>query len=173
VTEEVSLRGVAAEDLELLGRWRSDPEHESAFGDFLSLARLRNPYRERWEIDGLISEDEGILLICRAGEPVGGIQWHPVMYGPNRGSQALNIGISIAPQARGKGVGTAAQRLIWEWLFRHTLVNRVEASTDVENIAEQRALEKAGFTREGVLRGSQFRRGEWRDLVLYSRLRSD
>ena len=36
-----------------------------------------------------------------------------------------------------------------------------------------RALEKAGFTREGVLRGAQFRRGEWHDLVSYARLRND
>ena len=44
---------------------------------------------------------------------------------------------------------------------------------DVENVAEQRALERAGFTREGVLRGAQHRRGRWRDLVLYARLRDD
>jgi RimJ/RimL family protein N-acetyltransferase len=49
----------------------------------------------------------------------------------------------------------------------------VEASTDVENLAEQRALERAGFTREGVLRHAQFRDGGFRDLVLYSRLRGD
>ncbi|MFB9895158.1 GNAT family N-acetyltransferase [Planobispora takensis] len=40
-------------------------------------------------------------------------------------------------------------------------------------MAEQRALKKAGFTREGVLRGAGFRAGEWHDGVLYSFLRSD
>ncbi len=43
----------------------------------------------------------------------------------------------------------------------------------MENVAEQKALEKAGYTREGVLRGTQFRRGHWHDLVQYSRLRND
>ena len=43
----------------------------------------------------------------------------------------------------------------------------------MENLAEQRALERAGFTREGGLRHAQFRDGEFRDLVLYSRLRGD
>lgn len=52
-------------------------------------------------------------------------------------------------------------------------MNRIQASTDVTNVAEQRALEKAGFTREGVLRGAQFRDGSWHDLFLYSLLRSD
>ncbi len=52
-------------------------------------------------------------------------------------------------------------------------MNRIEASTDVENLAEQKALGKAGFTREGVLRGAQFRLGTWHDMVQYSRLRHD
>ena len=54
-----------------------------------------------------------------------------------------------------------------------TLVERIEAETDVENVAEQRALERAGFTREGVLRHAQFRAGRWRDSVIYSILRAE
>ena len=54
-----------------------------------------------------------------------------------------------------------------------TWVNRVEASTDSANLAEQRSLEKAGYIREGVARGSQFRAGAYHDLVTYSRLRGD
>ncbi|MBT0771053.1 GNAT family N-acetyltransferase [Kineosporia sp. J2-2] len=169
----MTLRAVGAEDLDLLGQWRNDPEHESVYGDFLPMARRQNPFPERWDVDGLLGEDNGTLMICVAGRPVGAVQWHPVHYGPNRGSQALNIGIAIAPAARGQGVGSRAQRLVCEWLFRHTTVNRVEASTDIENLAEQRSLEKAGFTREGLLRGAQFRGGAWHDLVQYSRLRND
>lgn len=41
------------------------------------------------------------------------------------------------------------------------------------NLPEQRALDKAGFTREGVLRGAQWRLGSWHDMVLFSRLRAD
>ena len=172
---EVTLRAVGQEELELIGRWRNDPEHESEFGDFLVMARQQHRFRYQsdWQMNGLLTEDNGTLLICRDGEPVGTVSWHPVRYGPNPGSQALNIGLAITPGARGQGVGTAAQRLAYQWLFRHTTVNRVEASTDVKNVAEQRALEKAGFTREGIMRGAQFRGGQWHDLVQYSRLRAD
>ncbi|MFE9450159.1 GNAT family N-acetyltransferase [Streptomyces sp. NPDC006739] len=41
------------------------------------------------------------------------------------------------------------------------------------NIAEQRALEWAGFTREGILRGACFRAGAWHDMVMYSVLRAE
>lgn len=36
-----------------------------------------------------------------------------------------------------------------------------------------RVLEKAGFTKEGLIRKSVFIRGEWRDGILYSILRED
>jgi len=52
-------------------------------------------------------------------------------------------------------------------------VQRIEASTHEESTAEQRALEKAGFTLEGVLRAAEYRGGRWRDGYLCSRLRTD
>ena len=77
------------------------------------------------------------------------------------------------PEFRGKGYGTTAQRLLADYLFTTTTANRLEAGTDVENVGEQRALEKAGFVREGIRRGSQFRGGTWRDMAIYGRLRDD
>ncbi|MFG3547631.1 GNAT family N-acetyltransferase [Streptomyces sp. NPDC047725] len=74
---------------------------------------------------------------------------------------------------RGKGYGKRAQRLLVEYLFAHTRVNRVEASTEVANVAEQKALEGAGSVREGVVRGACFRGGAWRDMVMYSILRAE
>ena len=50
---------------------------------------------------------------------------------------------------------------------------RIQADTDPMNIASQRALEKAGFKREGILRKTYFCRGEWKDTVLYSVLREE
>ncbi len=43
----------------------------------------------------------------------------------------------------------------------------------MENLPEQRSLEKAGYVREGIQRGAQFRAGAYHDLVTYSRLRDD
>ena len=35
------------------------------------------------------------------------------------------------------------------------------------------ACERAGFRREGVLRGARFREGDWRDMLMYGLLRTD
>jgi RimJ/RimL family protein N-acetyltransferase len=74
---------------------------------------------------------------------------------------------------RGLRQGAEAHRLLVRYLFEHTTVHRIEAVTEVGNAAEQRALEKAGFAREGVMRGECWRGGEWRDTVIYSILRTD
>ena len=156
----VTLRKVTAVDLPLLDGWRRDPAAEGVFNDF-----GLPPTKATVQGNHLVVEVDG--------EPVGTVSWQDVRYGPNDESRAVNIGIALIPSARGRGLGATAQRMLAAYLFRTTTVHRVEASTDVENVAEQRSLERAGFTREGVLRGAQFRAGEWHDLVGYSRLRDD
>ncbi|HEX2680049.1 MAG TPA: GNAT family protein, partial [Candidatus Dormibacteraeota bacterium] len=123
--------------------------------------------------NGLVGEARGTLIVERVvdGEPVGTVGWRAVAYGPNAESRAWNIGISLVPEARGKGLGAEAQRLLAQYLFATTSANRIEAMTDVENIAEQHALEKAGYHRDGVMLGAQFRAGGYHDLVVYSVIR--
>lgn len=129
---------------------------------------------EDWgERDAPRLTDLGRLVVELDGVRAGSMSWHPVYYGPNVGSRAYNVGISLGEEFRGHGVGSVAQRLLVEHLFATTDVLRIEASTDVHNIAEQRALEKAGFQREGVLRGAQRRVDGWHDLAVYAVLRTD
>jgi RimJ/RimL family protein N-acetyltransferase len=113
------------------------------------------------------------VLDAATGELLGGVSWHAVDYGGTLGCSAWNIGIGLLPSARGRGVGSTAQRLLAEHLFATTPLDRIEAGTDIENVAEQKALARAGFRREGVLRGTQLRGGERHDLVHYGLLRTD
>jgi RimJ/RimL family protein N-acetyltransferase len=49
----------------------------------------------------------------------------------------------------------------------------VQADTDIGNISEQRSLQHAGFSREGIARGAQWRCGAWHDRVIFAMLRND
>lgn len=167
---EIRLRALHEQDLDLLARYET-PELDP-WNNFE--IRPSNQYRRRFDDNGGIGDDSGILAVETAeGTLVGAVSWVMVQHGPSRACRAVNMGISLFPEHRGRGYGSAAQRLLADYLFATKLVERVEAGTDVDNVAEQRALEKSGFSREGVLRHAQFRQGEWRDVVLYSRLRSD
>ena len=168
---DIRLRAATLEDVELLTLWSSSPRYTGEFNDF-GLAR-RRPYLELITKNELIGPTGGTLMVERiAGhEAIGTVSWRQVRYGPTPESVAWNIGISLIPEMRGLGLGSRAQRLLADYLFATTSVNRVEAGTDVENLAEQRALEKAGFVREGVLRGAQYRAGAWHDLAIYAVVR--
>jgi RimJ/RimL family protein N-acetyltransferase len=119
-------------------------------------------------------EGGGELVVTDGRDrPLGTVSWRPVAHGPAPGAQALDVGISLRPPAWGQGHGGRAQRLLADYLFATTAVQRVQASTDVENLAEQGALRRAGFTLEGVLRDAQWRAGAYRTLQSWSRLRTD
>jgi RimJ/RimL family protein N-acetyltransferase len=160
------------EDVELLTLWRSSTLYTGEFNDFGVTSR--SPIKDAIKKNGLIGESGGTLIVVEraSDKPIGTVSWHEVRHGPNPESFAWNIGIALIPEARGRGFGGPAQRLLALYLFATTSANRVEATTDVENIAEQRALEKAGFSRDGVLPGAQYRAGAWRDQALYSILRA-
>jgi len=64
----------------------------------------------------------------------------------------VGLGYVIARSHQRKGYATEATRAIINWAFQQSTIYRVNASTDVENIASQRVLEKAGMLREGLLR---------------------
>lgn len=168
-----ALRPVTLADVDALDAWKRDPEVAGEFQWFGFMPT--HALRGRVERGETISPAEGgtLAVVDDDGVLVGDISWRPSTYGPIPGTHAWNLGVLILPPHRGRGHGTAAQRLLARYLFDHTSANRVEADTDVRNVAEQRALEKAGFVREGLVRGAQYRAGEWHDLVLYSKLRGE
>jgi RimJ/RimL family protein N-acetyltransferase len=168
--ERVFLRAVEEDDLPLVHRWGNDP---ASVGEYdtprpVSLDDVRRRYRER---PALTAEGGALLIARNDGTLVGLVSCHRVSYGVY--SPAFNMGIQIEPGARGKGFGGEAQRLFADYLLFAFAVGRVEASTDIENVAEQRALERAGFTREGVARSASWRGGRWHDMVVYSRVQGD
>jgi RimJ/RimL family protein N-acetyltransferase len=121
-----------------------------------------------------IGEEQGMLAVVDEGDAVvGDVSWVRLGNGPPPQGYCYNIGVWIAAQHRGRGHGAEAQRQLAAYLFEHFYLERVEASTEIDNVGEQRALDKAGFTREGVLRHAWFRGGAWRDIVLYSKLRGE
>lgn len=165
----ITLRPVLESDLPMMAVLRGDPVEASAFGWF-GHRDSSSLYRSFSE-NGFLTPEGGTLVVLGGGAPVGLVSWHQVRTAPS--SFTWNIGIALQSTGRGQGYGTAAQRALVEYLFAYTMANRVEACTETENLAEQRALEKVGFQREGVRRGCAFRDGQWRDMVVYGLVRGD
>ena len=77
------------------------------------------------------------------------------------------LGIELVAAVRGRGLGTEAVGLLAGYLLGHGYP-RVQASTDVANLAMRRALERAGFALEGILRGFMPEGARRVDYALYA-----
>lgn len=108
---------------------------------------------------GLAVVDTGDRLLGAVG--LGSFDWVDLK---------AEIGYWIAAEARGRGVGTRATRLLSRWALTSLGLERLELLAHPENEASQRLAERAGFTREGTLRRYRRRHGVREDLVMFSLL---
>ena len=130
-----------------------------------------SPYREADAVDWISSVNKGglaktfLIVDVPSGDVLGAIEV--------RLGEVGSIGYWVRKQARGRGIATTATRLLSRWAVTEGDVERLELTTHPENTASQRVAEKAGFTREGVLRcHTKFREGR-RDSVIFSLLPGD
>ena len=112
--------------------------------------------------------------LCRAivigGEAVGSVGAFP-QTDIRRRTAAL--GDWLAKPFWGRGIMTAAVGEICREAFRRFDIVRVEAQINARNVGSRRVVEKNGFTLEGILRQSVWKRGEILDACMYSLLREE
>jgi len=87
--------------------------------------------------------------------------------------RSANLGYWLRLSQRRNGITTSAVRLLVDWTFRETDIDRIEIVAAVGNIPSQRVAEKVGATREGVRRQGLLLNRHRHDAVVYSVLRSD
>jgi RimJ/RimL family protein N-acetyltransferase len=111
---------------------------------------------ERAEIDRAAGRAVTLTITGRGSDVcLGQVKVHHVDWDHGR----VELGIWVAPQARGRGLGATALRLVARWLLEHPAFERVQLLTEVDNERVLRAAAAAGFTYEGMLRGYLRERG--------------
>jgi RimJ/RimL family protein N-acetyltransferase len=91
------------------------------------------------------------LIVRRADRRIlGDIGTH----GPPDSAGCVEIGYSLAPSARGKGIGTAAVAAFVGRLAAVPAIRRITAVTGAQNTASRRLLERQGFHLTGPLPGT-------------------
>ena len=85
-----------------------------------------------------------MITRTQAGEMIG-------MIDPRIESPRMGIGYAAARAHWGKGYVPEATRALIDWAFQQPSLYRVYATTDVENVASRRVLEKVGMQCEGIL----------------------
>ena len=118
----------------------------------------------------LASDDPTSFAIDVDGVAVGGISLRP---GGDIERVGAEIGYWIGEELWNRGIATAAIQLVTEHGFVDRGLRRIFAVPFTTNLGSCRALEKAGYQREGVLRQSAIKDGQILDQYMYARVRDD
>ena len=165
--KNVNLRAVEKEDLPLLTDWFNNPE---VVGKYQGMRQWSRSEFEK-EFGAEDKHEERIFFIEKKDGTKIGIITHFYLLHP--AGRLLEIGYIMLPSERGKGYCTEAVNIMVDYLFLSKDMMRIQATTDVRNLASQRVLERAGFKKEGTLRKTGLVRGVWTDDHLYSILREE
>jgi [ribosomal protein S5]-alanine N-acetyltransferase len=84
-----------------------------------------------------------------------------------RGGEA-EVGYWLVPEARGRGLVTAAASLLIDWGLREHGLERIEFAILPENLASQRVAERLGATPEGIREASHQAEGRAWDMTIWS-----
>lgn len=102
--------------------------------------------------------------------PVGGVDLHSI----DRVNRTAELGIMIGEaDARGKGLGTEAVRLMCDFGFHALGLHSIMLLTFAWNIAGQKAYTKAGFREFGRRRQARWFMGKYWDDIYYDLLASE
>jgi ribosomal-protein-alanine N-acetyltransferase len=112
------------------------------------------------------------FLIFRRGDGrmVGGITLANVRRGV---AQMASVGYWMGESFARQGHTLAALRTVLDFAFERLTLHRVEAACLPSNAPSRGVLLKAGFVQEGYARAYLKIDGDWRDHLLFGRLRDD
>jgi RimJ/RimL family protein N-acetyltransferase len=150
LTDRLRLRQWEDRDVEPLAQIYTDPgylEHMPVMDAEATAAQVAR-FRVRWEEDGFshwAAEERATgALVGRIGL-LRHRDW-PLEAGP------VEVGWTLAPEARGRGLATEGGRASLEAAFTHLEVARVISITTPGNARSQRVMEKLGLTLRGDAR---------------------
>jgi RimJ/RimL family protein N-acetyltransferase len=145
--------------------------------DVLRFTRVPEPvppdfartWLERYEEGRSEGEREAFAVVDEQGTFLG----LAVALRIDREAGTAELGYTVAPAARGRGVATEALRQVTAWAFAELGLFRLELLISVENAASKRVAERCGYVREGVLRSLYLKPGLREDTEIWSRLATD
>jgi len=162
----VALRAQSAEDEAAMYRLAADLDSFEERSPSPPAPLTLEAYRER---EARRTPEGATFVITLDGAAVG--RCH--LFGEDTLARHAEVGIALLPEARGRGVGTAALRQLVEFGFRRRNLRRLHLIVIESNRAAIAAYRKLGFVEEGRRREHCWVRGRYEDEVVMGLLRSD
>lgn len=157
----ICLRLMTWEDTDLIVAWRNS---DAVRKNFIYQELFTREGHENWIRTQIETGHVVQTVICEldTGKPLGSVYIRDI----DRQHMKAEYGIFIGEaQARGRGIGTAAAKLMLRYCFEEAKLHRVYLRALAGNKQAIRSYEKAGFVQEGYLRDDVCIDGVYHDIV--------
>lgn len=166
---KVYLRLMTREDTDLIVAWRNQ---DGVRKKFIYQELFTRQSHEHWW-DTMIETGKAVqMILCEEGtdRPLGSVYVRDIDRQHRKGEYGIFIG---EDDARGRGVGTQAARLMIAYAFEELKLHKLYLRVFADNAGAIRSYEKAGFVQEGYLKEEVLIDGEYRDMVWMAVLNRD
>lgn len=157
----IYLRPMTYEDTDRIVAWRNS---DAVRKNFIYQEPFTREGHENWIRTKVETGQVVQMIICdiAGGRPLGSVYIRDI----DRQHKKAEYGIFIGEEdARGRGIGTAAAKLMLRYCFGEAGLHRIYLRAFADNAQAVRSYEKAGFVREGLLREDVCIDGRYRDIV--------
>jgi RimJ/RimL family protein N-acetyltransferase len=158
----VHLRPIRREDSGLLYEWITDRELVLLNSSYWPVSEIDH---ENWLESMLIRRSDLVVFVIvdTDGNSIGTCQLVNINWVHRSAELQIRIG---AKANQGRGLGTAAVKLLCEFGFDDLGLHRISLFVWAGNLRARRAYEKAGFLQEGVMKEAAFVNGLFKDVVV-------
>jgi UDP-4-amino-4,6-dideoxy-N-acetyl-beta-L-altrosamine N-acetyltransferase len=159
---KIYLRFMTDQDTDDIVRWRNNPRVRQNF----IYQKLFTPQGHRkWIETSIMTGDAIQFIICEkeTDRAVGSVYFRDISQEHHKAEYGIFIG---EDDAAGRGIGTEACALACSYGFEIMKLHRIFLRAFASNQQAIRSYEKAGFTKEALLRDDVCIQGEFHDIVL-------
>ncbi|XAS66732.1 GNAT family protein [Micrococcaceae bacterium Sec5.7] len=175
--KHAKLRPFTPADIEAMGLILSDPEMLRFTGSVHTTAetegrasRLDAPTRRWYETRADQADRLDLAIVDQVTDKCVG---EVVLNEWSEHNDACNFRILIGAVGRNRGIGSEATRMVVDYAFRATSLNRIELDVYAFNPRARHVYERSGFVHEGRKRAALKFDGKYVDAIVMSVLRSD
>ncbi|ORU00075.1 GCN5-related N-acetyltransferase [Anaerovibrio sp. JC8] len=136
-TERLRIYVASLAEMEQIIEVQISEELKKAYNEMLD-GYLDHPGQGEWYAIWLVTRHDGVQ--------VGNLSFK----GLNEDG-SVEIGYGIDAEFQGQGYATEAVNAVVDWAMKQDGVSRVEAETELDNIASQHVLAKCGFVLNGIM----------------------
>lgn len=157
----IYLRLMTYDDTDLIVKWRNS---DAVRKNFIYQELLTREGHEKWIRTRVETGEVVQTIICdiATDRPLGSVYIRDIDKQHKKAEYGIFIGEA---DARGRGIGTAAAKLMLRFCFEEMELHRVYLRALSGNEQAVRSYEKAGFVKEGLLKEDVCINGKYIDIV--------